>query len=104
MSIKTKGWQSLSVNILYYYSFYPIFFHVSIIINYGKDRILITYTVQCQSTLAQCFMPLIPSIQKVEIRRIIIGGQPRQKLSRIPSEQRRWKCWHTSVITARSEA
>jgi hypothetical protein len=35
---------------------------------------------------AQLFIPIIPHAQEAKIRRIIVGDQPRQKVSKIPSQ------------------
>jgi hypothetical protein len=43
-------------------------------------------------------MSVIPATWEVEIRRIVICGQPRQKVSGTPSQQISQAEWHVPVI------
>jgi hypothetical protein len=49
-------------------------------------------------------MLIIQTIQEAEIRRIEVQGQPRQKVSKTPSQSIMWVYWHASVVPAIWEA
>jgi hypothetical protein len=48
-------------------------------------------------------MPVIPAIQEADIGRIAIWGQPRQKVSKIPSQLINWAWWYMPVVPAMLE-
>jgi hypothetical protein len=48
--------------------------------------------------------PAIPATQEVEIKWIMVQGQPEQKAGKIPSQQRNWAWWYTLAIPATQEA
>jgi hypothetical protein len=41
--------------------------------------------------------PVIPATWEAEIGRIFIQGQPRQKVSKTPSQQVSWTWWYTTM-------
>jgi hypothetical protein len=45
-------------------------------------------------------MPVIPSIQMVEIGRVAVQGQPKQKIRETPSQQISQAWWCTLVVLA----
>jgi hypothetical protein len=49
-------------------------------------------------------MPIIPATREAEIRRILVQGQPMQKLVRPPSQLSNWALWLPPVIPATQEA
>jgi hypothetical protein len=49
-------------------------------------------------------MPVIPAIQKAEIRKTVIQNHPRQKVSKTASQQINQAWWCISVIPARCKA
>jgi hypothetical protein len=67
-------------------------------INWWTFRILaLLLMLSCQE---QWLMPVIPSTLGVESARIIFWSQPRQKVSKTPSQQTSCAWWDTSVIPA----
>jgi hypothetical protein len=48
-------------------------------------------------------MPVIPATQEVEFWRVMVQGQPMQKVNKISSQQKNWTWWHLSVISATQE-
>jgi hypothetical protein len=52
----------------------------------------------------QWFTLVIPAIWEAEIGMITFGGQPREKVSQIPSQQVSWAQWYTPEIPDIPEA
>jgi hypothetical protein len=50
------------------------------------------------------YTPIILAIQEAKIGRIVVGGQPKQKVSKTPSQPKSCVWWCTPVIPAPGEA
>jgi hypothetical protein len=52
---------------------------------------------------AQCLIPVVSATGEAEIRRIVVQGHPRQKVSKTPSQPTSQLWWFTPVIPAMRE-